>query len=111
MDVHFDGAEPVRRVLSVEVYDVSPGYGGYRSTLTDDNQNLLWEFDHRTDSVVSDHFWTTERTDIDEMEIEQKITDISFTETYTLNGVSDTFYFPTNDVDTIQSIHESLLSG
>lgn len=81
---------------------------GFRTTLRDSRDRLLWEFVWRTDLNDKSHFWLTEKTQIDSMTIEQRTTASSFSEVYTINGRSMPFVFPTADQSRLHELHSFL---
>ena len=114
IDVFFDETNPFnkwpeQRILEIQNYGTTAS--GYRATLTDAGGALPWEFDRQNDPNDPGHFSIVEKTPADEMLIEQWITDTSVTESYTINGIGESFYFPTGDLDSIASVHDALLSG
>ncbi len=109
-DAWFDEDSPTRRVMRVSVADDANGRPGYRATLTDERQRLLWEFDGRIDPDNEDHSWLTERSSEDGLTIEQMKGDESFVETYTLNGRQEEFHFPTGDMERIERLRDASFS-
>ena len=114
IDVFFDetdpfGKWPEQRILEIENYGTTAS--GYRATLTEVGGASLWEFDRQNDPNDPGHFSIVEKTPVDEMLIEQWITDTSVTESYTINGIAESFYFPIGDLDSIAFVNAALLSG
>ncbi|MCX6828387.1 MAG: hypothetical protein NT002_03800 [candidate division Zixibacteria bacterium] len=101
---------PQNRKLIIEAYATPTTYRCWRATLIDEREHLKWALGCEFDRSDSTHFWVTEKTESDELVIEQKREPHLFTETYTLNGMRRAFAFPTDDVSRIASLRDQVYS-
>lgn len=106
LNVDYDEYISENRVLLIEYESTEDIVNGYSAGLYDSIGGLLWQFEVEIDINDSNHIWLTEKTQEDCMTIERMLTTDSYTEIYTLNGVTHEYNYPTSDVDRIMSLAE-----